>query len=84
MERAGERIKYEQRHDWVSSAWSAVYDVTQAYDKNGNRTGYDKNVQGSTSEYGTPYNLGYTFDIRNLLTAIANADDVAAWHRLSL
>ena len=44
--------------------------------KNGNRTGYDKNVaQGYTSDYGKAYNLSYTFNSVNALTAISDGDD---------
>ena len=70
------RQAYEQRYDWVSGAWSTKYDITQAYDKNGNRTGYDKNVAGgSNAAYGKQYNLSYTFDNVNSLSSIADADD---------
>jgi hypothetical protein len=70
------RQAYEQRHDWAGGAWSARYDITQSYDNNGNRTGYDKNVvSGYESAYGRAYNLSYTFDNVNQLTAIADGDD---------
>jgi YD repeat-containing protein len=70
-----EWMKLEQRHDWVSSAWSAQYDVSQEYDKRGNRTRYHKNVQGSSADYGMNYDLSYTFNASSLLTAISDADD---------
>ena len=57
-------------------AWAARYDITQAYDKNGNRTGYDKNTAaGFTSSYGRSENLGYTFNAVNAITQITDGDD---------
>jgi YD repeat-containing protein len=70
-----EWMKREQRHDWVSSAWSAVYDINQEYDKRGNRTRYDKNVQGSSADYGLACDLAYTFDGSSLLSAIGDANN---------
>src|SRR5262245_19939714 len=36
-------LKFEGRSQY-SGSWSVVYDITQTYDKNGNRGSYDKNV----------------------------------------
>ena len=76
-----ERQYYEQRHDWVVPPppalphWDARYDTTQAYDKNGNRTGYDKNVvSGYESSYGRSENLSYTFNNVNALTQVTDGD----------
>ena len=70
------RQSYEERFDWLLGNWVTRYDVTQAYDKNGNRTGYHKNVvSGYESSYGKAYNLSYTFDSVNALTAISDLDD---------
>ena len=71
---------YEQRQDWNAMAyppaWAARYDITQAYDNNGNRTGYDKNTAaGFTSSYGRSENLGYTFNAVNAITQITDGDD---------
>jgi hypothetical protein len=50
----------------------------RAYDKNGNRTNYDKNVAGGyTSSYGKQYNLSYTFDSVNSISAISDVDDAS-------
>ena len=71
-----ERQYFEQRHDWALGAWAARYDTTQAYDKNGNRTGYDKNVTGGfTASYGRAEDLSYTFNAVNALTQVTDADD---------
>ena len=48
--------------------------MNQEYDKRGNRTRYDKNVQGSAGDYGSQYDLGYTFDASSMLTAISDAN----------
>ena len=72
-----EWMRKEQRWDWALGSWVAKYDVNQEYDKRGNRTRYDKNVQGSGADYGIAYDLGYTFDGSSLLTAITDADNGA-------
>jgi YD repeat-containing protein len=70
------RQTYEERFDYVLGNWVNRYDITQTYDKNGNRTGYHKNVvSGYESSYGKHYNLSYTFDNVNALTAISDGDD---------
>jgi hypothetical protein len=38
-----ERQDYEEREDY-SGGWNNRYDITQAYDKNGNRTTYHQNT----------------------------------------
>ena len=73
-----ERQDYEERHDWddVNSTWVNRYDVTQEYDKNGNRTRLHRNVAaGYTGSYGKVMDLSYTFDTVNALTTITDSDD---------
>jgi hypothetical protein len=67
------RLQYEEREDWSGAAWVSKYSITQTYDKNGNRTGYNKAVSGSTADYGIAENLSYTFNAVNALTAITDA-----------
>jgi len=55
--------------------------VNQEYDKRGNRTRYDKNVQGSAGDYGNQYDLSYTFDSSSMLTAISDANSGSAYLR---
>jgi hypothetical protein len=50
--------------------------VVRVLDKNGNRTGYDKNVAGGyNSDYDKAYNLSYSFNAVNALTVISDGDD---------
>ena len=57
-------------------SWAVVYDITQTYDKNGNRSSYDKNVAGGQSgNFGRSENLQYTYDNNNRLTLITDSDD---------
>jgi hypothetical protein len=51
-------------------AWAQKYDITQEYDKNGNRTRLHRNT-ADTSTYGRQLDLSYTFDNVNALTAMA-------------
>jgi YD repeat-containing protein len=67
------RLQYEEREDWSGAAWVSKYSITQTYDKNGNRTGYNKSVSGSTADYGITENLSYTFNSVNGLTAITDS-----------
>jgi len=70
------RQYYEERQDYSGGSFVNRYDVTQAYDKNSNRTAYDRNVVGGyNSDYGKVYNLSYTFNCVNALTAISDGDD---------
>jgi len=69
------RQYYEERQDYSGGQFVNRYDVTQTYDKNGNRTGYDKNVVGGyNSDYGKAYNLSYTFNSVNALGAVTDGD----------
>jgi len=53
-----------------------VSEVVRVLDKNGNRTGYDKNVAGGyNSDYDKAYNLSYSFNAVNALTVISDGDD---------
>jgi YD repeat-containing protein len=67
------RLQYEEREDWSGAAWVSQYSITQSYDKDGNRTGYNKSVSGSGASYGITENLSYTFDGLNKLTAITDS-----------
>ena len=70
-----ERQDYEEREDY-SAGWNSRYDISQEYDKNGNRSRYHKNVDGGhTSDYGISEDLSYTFNAVNGLTAVTDADD---------
>ena len=51
--------------------------MNQEYDKRGNRTRYDKNVQGAAADYGIAYDLSYTFDASSMLTQITDANQTA-------
>ncbi|UNM08208.1 MAG: RHS repeat protein [Planctomycetales bacterium] len=67
---------YEEREDYHLGSWSNRYDISQEYDKDGNRTRFHRNVaSGYTSSYGKAMDLGYTFDVRNNMSAISDADD---------
>ena len=51
-------------------------EVVRVLDKNGHRTGYDKNVAGGyNSDYDKAYNLSYSFNAVNALTVISDGDD---------
>jgi hypothetical protein len=68
-------LKFEGRSQY-SGSWSVVYDITQTYDKNGNRSTYDKNVAGGQGgNFGRSENLAYTYDNNNRLTLITDSDD---------
>jgi hypothetical protein len=70
-----ERQYYEAREEYPSGLPVTRYDTTQSYDKNGNRTGYDKNVaSGQTAYFGRSENLSYTFNNVNALTQVTDAD----------
>ena len=65
---------FEERED-PTGGGTVVYDITQEYDKVGNRTRFHRNVpMGQESNYGKSMDLSYTFDVRNNLNAIADAD----------
>jgi YD repeat-containing protein len=67
---------YEEREDYNFGSWANRYDITQEYDKVGNRTRFHRNVTtGYTSSYGKAMDLSYTYDVRNNLSAISDADD---------
>jgi hypothetical protein len=67
---------YEQRRDWTGLAWASKYTVSQTYDKNGNRTVYNKSVAvGGATTYGRSPNLSYTYDNLNRLTQVTDGND---------
>ena len=70
-----ERQDYEQREDY-SAGWTAQYTTTQEYDKNGNRTDYERiTLAGQAGNYGRSVDLSYTYNSVNQLTAISDAAD---------
>ena len=67
---------YEEREDYNFGSWANRYDISQEYDKVGNRTRFHRNVaSGFTSSYGKAMDLSYTYNVRNNLSAISDADD---------
>ena len=66
---------FEERED-PTGGGTVVYDITQEYDKVGNRTRFHRNVpMGQESNYGKSMDLSYTFDVRN--TACGGTSPVA-------
>jgi hypothetical protein len=69
------RLQYEEREDWGGASWTSQYDITQEYDKNGNRTRYLKNRTGSAADYGPIVDLRYSYDAVNAITSLTDAND---------
>jgi YD repeat-containing protein len=67
-----------QTRETRDDAGTQVYDVTQAYDKNGNRETYAKTVAaGQTANYGVSESLSYTYTAMNALASITDSLDAS-------
>ena len=68
------RLDCEQGENY-DSGWEAAYQQDQGYDKNGNRTGFVREVEeGQEDNFGQSMELSYTFNNVNALTAIEDAN----------
>ena len=68
------RLDCEQGENY-DSGWEAAYQQDQSYDKNGNRTGFTREVEeGQEDNFGQSMDLSYTFNNVNALTAIEDAN----------
>ena len=66
------RLDCEQGENY-DSGWEAAYQQDQSYDKNGNRTGFTREIEeGQEDNFGQSMDLSYAFNNVNALTEIVD------------